>query len=120
MLTKRKITWICLVGLAISIRIFSLFSGAVESVYSMGLYPYISRLQRILFGWFPFSIGDVFYAAVILRLIYGLFRVIRTLVRRQGTAAWWWKGVRRGVFVCLVIYVSFNLLWGLNYDRKDI
>jgi len=118
--TRRKITWICLIVLAVIIRIFSGRPEAVEKYYSMGLFPIISRIQRSLFGWIPLSVGDVLYAALLIALFYGLVNFIRKLVKRELR----WAGVlvflRRLVFFCLLIYVLFNGLWGLNYDRKGI
>jgi hypothetical protein len=33
----------------------------VETYYSQGAYPYISQFFRFLFGWLPFSLGDICY-----------------------------------------------------------
>ena len=120
MFGKTKTVWISLAILAISIKIFSLFPGAVEKYYAMGLYPLIARLQRLLFGWLPFSIGDIFYGAVIIWLIVGLVRLIMRLVKRQVDRYWLLGRLRGTVFICLLVYVLFNGLWGLNYDRLGI
>lgn len=120
MLLKRKITWISLVSLVILIKIFSRFPDAVEKYYATGLYPLIARLQRLLFGWVPFSIGDLFYAVVAIWLLYSLFFFIRKLVRMQADKAYFLSVLRRIVFYLLLLYVVFNLSWGLNYDRKGI
>ena len=61
MSNQRKITWICLLLLAAGIKILSWYPGAVEKYYSGGLYPFLSRVQRVVFGWVPFSVGDVLY-----------------------------------------------------------
>ncbi|HWK05665.1 MAG TPA: DUF3810 domain-containing protein [Puia sp.] len=114
------LAWICLVVLAAGIKILSLFPGAVERYYAMGFYPLIARLQRILFGWLPFSIGDLLYGALIIWLIVGLVRLVRRLVKRQVDGRWLLGGLRRTLFVCLLVYVLFNGLWGLNYDRLGI
>jgi hypothetical protein len=117
---SRKIVWITLVVIAAVIKLFSFFPGAVERAYSTGLYLLIARLQRILFGWIPFSIGDIFYAAATIWLLYGLFSIIRRVVRRQANAGYFLSVARQWVFVLLLLYIAFNLLWGLNYDRKGI
>ncbi|MBT8180448.1 MAG: DUF3810 domain-containing protein, partial [Eudoraea sp.] len=31
----------------------------IENYYSKGLYPFISKLYRLVFGWLPFSMGDL-------------------------------------------------------------
>jgi len=106
--------------LAAGIKLLSFFPAAVERYYSDGIYLFLSRLQRILFGWMPFSVGDLLYLAAIVWMVVALVRTIRALIRRNTGRAWWWSFVRRFVFVALWVYVLFNGLWGLNYDRKGI
>lgn len=120
MSAKRKIGWICLVVLAVFIKIFARWPEAVEKYYSRGFYLGISRIQRVLFGWIPFSIGDIFYGVLFIVLAYGLVRLIVRLVRRETGWPWFWGLIRRIVFFVLLVYVLFNGLWGLNYDRKGI
>ena len=117
---KRKIVWICLIVLAAAIKILSYYPGVVEKIYSTGIYPVIARLQRILFGWIPFSIGDILYMVLIIGLLYGLVSIIRKIIRRQINGAWLLTWLRRVVFTVLLVYVLFNGLWGLNYDRRGI
>jgi hypothetical protein len=120
MVRKRKIMWIILVSLVIVIKIFSRWPGAVERCYSTGLYPVIARVQRLLFGWIPFSVGDLFYAVTAAWLLYSLYFLIWNLVRRQAGKAYFLSVLRRIVFYLLLLYVVFNISWGLNYDRKGI
>ena len=120
MLGKRKISWIILVSLVIVIKLFSRFPGAVERYYSTGLYPVIARMQRLLFGWIPFSIGDLFYAATAIWLLYSLFFLIKKLAARQADKTYLLSVLRRVVFYLLLLYAVFNISWGLYYDRKGI
>ena len=120
MSVRRKITWGCLLALAAAIKILSFYPTAVERYYSRGLYLFLSRLQRILFGWLPFSVGDLLYGAAFIWLLVALVRAVRTLVRREAGRAWCFSFLRRTVFVCLWVYVLFNGLWGLNYDRLGV
>ena len=119
-MSKNKRLWIILVVLAIGIKIFSLFPDAVETYYSDGIYPVISSVQRILLGWIPFSIGDFFYALVVLYIIRRLVIMIRLLFKKKTNKEYWLGGLRRIGFIALLVYVSFNLLWGLNYNRIGI
>jgi len=109
-----------LIMLAASIKILSFYPTVVERYYSKGVYPELARLQRILFGWIPFSIGDVLYLAAIVLLIWRLVRLIRVLIRRKAEKGWFLLFLRRTLFVVLWVYVLFNGLWGLNYDRPGI
>ncbi|RZW50536.1 MAG: DUF3810 family protein, partial [Flavobacteriaceae bacterium] len=43
------------------VKLLSLFPNFIETYYSNGLYIWISKAMRIVFGWVPFSVGDVFY-----------------------------------------------------------
>jgi hypothetical protein len=117
---KSKIIWISLIALAIGIKLFSKFPSAVEKYYATGLYPLIARLQRILFGWIPFSIGDLFYAVVAIWLLVGLVSLIRKIIRKEANSSYFLSVARRWVFSLLILYVVFNGLWGLNYDRQGI
>jgi hypothetical protein len=117
---KQKIAWICLVVLASGIKILSCWPETVEKYYSTGVYPFLSRIQRFLFGWIPFSIGDILYTVVVIRLVLGLVRLIRKLIKRQAGWGFLLPFFRRVVFTILLIYVLFNGLWGLNYDRKGV
>lgn len=120
MFGKNKIAWISLVVLAAAIKALSFFPAAVEKYYAMGFYPVIARMQRLLFGWLPFSIGDILYGVIIIWLIIGLVRLVKKLVKRQLDRRWLFDRLRNTVFIVLLVYVLFNGLWGLNYDRLGI
>jgi uncharacterized membrane protein len=117
---RKKTAWYILIGLAIVIKVFSLFPAAVERYYAGGIYPVISGAQRILFGWIPFSIGDILYAFVVIVLLVRLYRMVKLVVRRKTNRQYWKNTLALTVFVVLAVYVSFNLLWGLNYNRQGI
>lgn len=117
---KKKIFWIVSIGLVIVIKIFSRFPGAVEKYYSTGIYPLISRLQRLLFGWIPFSIGDIFYGLTAIWLLAGLISLIRKLARQEAGRTYFLSVLQRVLVFLIILYLSFNILWGLNYDRRGI
>lgn len=117
---RRKITWGCLIVLAMGIKVLSWYPEVVEKYYSRGLYPFLARGQRLLFGWVPFSVGDILYGGAVVLLLYRLVRLIRLLVRRQAERGWLLRLLRQSVFVLLWVYVLFNGLWGLNYNRLGI
>ena len=90
----------------IAILILRRFPQFIEDYYSQGLYPFLSKISRYVFGWIPFSIGDIFYALLIILLI-----------------RWFYKNIKRVrtepiLFVvdilasASVIYFVFHLLWG--------
>ncbi len=114
---QRKTAWIILMALAIAIKIFSLFPIWIERYYSHGIYPYISGLQRLVLGWIPFSIGDLLYLLAGVFLVKSLYVFIVRLIKKQVNREAFVRILKNIVFVMLWIYVLFNLLWGLNYNR---
>ena len=104
--------FICL-ALALLLIGFGSFPAAVEHYYSSGLYPVLLSLRLWLTAWVPFSIGDLLYIIVCIYLIY---KLIRSLIQIKK------EGVNRGKIwrasaIILLGWISFKLLWGLNYDR---
>jgi hypothetical protein len=114
------INWFIVITLCLLIKIFSFFPYAVERYYTNGLYPFIAHTQRFLFGWIPFSIGDVFYFIAGIYLIVKIYRFSRAIARRQVTRRLLLHSLKQVSFVCLIIYVVFNVLWGLNYNRVSM
>lgn len=86
----------------------------IETYYSNGIYPIISGFWRILFGWIPFSVGDIMYALLI---ILGVGYIIsnRSAIKKNLL------GLLRDIIMVLsVAYFTFHLLWGLNYYREPL
>lgn len=97
-----------------------MFPAAVERYYSNGIYPMIGYVQRILFGWIPFSVGDLLYAFAGCWLIWQLVKWIRAI--RSGNVGRHYikRSALKSLVVLLAVYCAFNLLWGLNYNRYGI
>lgn len=109
-----------LVILTVLIKWASLYPDWVEKNYTYGIYPFISRAQRVIFGWIPFSVGDLFYSFLVLVIIFRTYRFFRLLFRKKLTRSYFSSGLQQAIFFCLFVYVFFNLLWGLNYNRVGI
>jgi hypothetical protein len=104
--------FICL-ALALLLMGFGYYPAMVERYYSAGLYPVLLNARLWLTGWAPFSIGDLLY---IILFIYLIYKLIRSLIniKKEGVnreKAW------RASAIILLVWISFKLLWGLNYDR---
>ncbi|MGB5237326.1 MAG: DUF3810 domain-containing protein [Flavobacteriaceae bacterium] len=98
----------------ILIQWLALYPEVVERYYSNGFYPLWSGFYRWLFGWVPFSVGDLIYGGLIVGSLYYLIRQ-RTFYDKN------WKSLLRDVILILsVAYFTFNLSWGLNYYRVPI
>lgn len=98
----------------ILLQILKHFPEFVEKYYSLGFYPTLSKMSRYLFGWVPFSVGDLFYlliALVAIRWIYKnfyrlRFEPIRVLVDIVAAVS--------------VVYLMFHILWAFNYYRVPL
>ena len=119
MLTRNR-KWILLITPAAAIKVFSLFPDAVERYYSNGLYPFIAGLLRTLLGWIPISVGDVLYGIVILWFLIKFISFFRKLLDGRVSRPYLRYITRRCVAYLLIVYIAFNFLWGLNYNRRGI
>lgn len=96
------------------VNLLALFPGFIERYYSNGLFPYISKASRIVFGIFGFSIGDIIYFMLIVLLLRWIWQTRKT-----------WKEQYKNNLLTLCSFVSvfyffFNLLWALNYHRTPL
>ncbi|MBC7830151.1 MAG: DUF3810 domain-containing protein [Chitinophagaceae bacterium] len=120
MLKRKHFGFLSLAILAILIKIFSLFPEAVERYYSDGFYPIISQTQRILIGWIPFSMGDILYFATALYLLLKTIAFIKRMIRKEINRSYLLHVGKKILTAALVVYILFNVLWGLNYNRVGI
>lgn len=104
----------------ITLKILSLFPEFIEEYYSNGLYLWISKISRILFGGLNFSVGDVVYLLLILFLIYYLFQNRKTIFSWKSWKADWKSKALSILSFFSIFYFCFNLLWGLNYHRVPL
>ena len=106
--------------IAIFIHIYSNDFTRVENQYSTGIYPAVSRILRSVFGWLPFSIGDVLYGLFILWLIWKLGKGIKIIFKKQASLTGFAAGAGKALRILLITYILFNGLWGINYNRIGI
>lgn len=98
----------------VGLMILAKFPGFVEQYYSHGLYPCISFIERKVFGWLPFSFGDLVYGLLIALLV-------RWIIIRVKTKFRLWKIWSVDALATLsIIYLMFQLFWGLNYYRLPL
>lgn len=105
---------ISLIPQIILVRILAFYPEWIEEYYSQGVYPQISRFFRVLFGWVPFSVGDVLYAILILLAGRYLYREWN-LLRRKPLVL-----LRDLLMVLAVAHLTFYLSWGMNYYREPL
>ncbi len=98
----------------ILVQILSRNSSFIERYYSNGLYPFISKLLRILFGWLPFSVGDALGIFVFILLIRGIYKLFKHRFNNIQVV------LIRFMLLLSVIYSFFYCFWGLNYFREPL
>lgn len=111
---------LALIFLAVFIKILTLNEHWVERYYTYGFYPVISRFLRILLGWLPFSFGDLLYAAAFIYLLVKTWKFIKILRSRKVKEYLAYVLVKKLLRLVLIIYLVFQVFWGLNYSRLGI
>jgi hypothetical protein len=122
---QRKI-WLIngiLLVLCIAINLFSASALRVENNYATTFYASFATILRKLFGWLPFSIGDLLYGGLIVFLLLKLFRFIKFLFSKKKDFLLKEKIVSAFLYLfrlCAIVYIIFNIFWGINYNRQGI
>jgi hypothetical protein len=112
---KRKyIAPLFLVIQIIFIKIIAFFPQAVERFYSNGLFVFISKTERFIFGYIPISVGDILYGILILYLLISIWKTRKTW-RNQ-----WKNNLLKVLSGFSVFYFLFHLLWATNYYRVPL
>ncbi len=86
----------------------------VETYYSLGLYPHIAAFFRRLYGWIPFSVGDVLYFSL------SVVAVIYLIRKWHWIRNHFWSFIRDVFVLISVLHFTFYLLWGSNYFRVPL
>ena len=96
------------------VKLLSNFPQFIELFYSRGIYVWISKAMRLVFGWIPFSVGDILYTLAAIYLIRWLWKNWKRVFKET-------KLFVRDIFVVISLtYFSFHMLWGFNYYREPL
>ncbi|HUZ57433.1 MAG TPA: DUF3810 domain-containing protein [Hanamia sp.] len=117
---QNKKLWILAFLLIIFIKLFSSHKNWVEDFYSLQFYPFFSRILRSLFGWIPFSLGDLLYFLAACWLIWKMVKNVRLLIKKDLSLRIVLKKCAKLILLFAFIYIVFNIFWGINYNRKGI
>lgn len=96
------------------LRIIVQYPAIIEKYYSQGLYIYISKFLNLVFGWVPFSVGDILYAILLIVIIKNIFTVIKNKKLSLKNSL-----LKIGGFISILFFL-FHLNWGLNYFRQPV
>lgn len=114
------ITASCILIIIVFIKVVTFYPSWIEKNYSRGIYRNISWFYRLLFGWLPFSVGDILYAAAGIFLLVNIVKLFKNLINRSFEKGNLKRAFTKVIFIFSIIYIYFNLSWGLNYNRPGI
>jgi hypothetical protein len=117
---KKKNILIVVFCLIVFIKIFSLNKSWVEDFYALKFYPFFSKILRFLFGWVPFSIGDLLYFLAGCWLVWKIIKNAKLIIRNEISLKTALKKCIKLVLIFAFIYIVFNIFWGIDYNRKGI
>lgn len=116
---SKELRWILALSIfpqILMLKLLTHYPQIVETYYSNLLYPFISKLFRLVFGWLPFSVGDLIYSMALIYMVRWLYKLTK-----KGFKQLRLKDDLIGIMVAASsIYFMFHLVWGLNYYRMPI
>lgn len=87
--------------------------AVAEKFYAGRIYPFIAKIISAWSSLLPFSLGDLFYIALIVFPFLLLFLVLNKKLS--------WKGSGKILLNSLAaVYIAFYFLWGFNYYRSSL
>lgn len=96
------------------IKLIAQYPEFVETYYSKGIYVPVAKLMRYVFGWVPFSVGDILYTLAGIYIIRWMFINFKRIYK--DTKAWFID-----VFCTIsIVYFAFHFLWAFNYYRLPL
>ena len=110
--SRNKILTILLFVQIAIVYFLSKFPDIIERFYTNGIYIGISSFLRTLFGWIPFSVGDIIYTSLIVLIIRFLILFIKN--KKSNRIALIYQLVRR-IFYLLFLFLFFL---GLELFKK--
>ena len=112
-LKNYKILTVFLVMQWAFIKLIAQYPSKIENFYSNGIYNIISAILQFVFGWIPFSIGDLIYILIGILIVVEVSNLFRRKI-----------GVKKFIFKSFaflsVLFFVFNFNWALNYFRIPI
>lgn len=112
--------WFFPLLLVTAISLLKFFPATIESYYSTGIYRNIGKTLRLLTGWIGFSLGDLFYAFLLIAFMFWLFSVIKKILSQKFNRQSFVLMSMKAIQTLLWLFIWFQMLWGLNYSRSGI
>lgn len=112
--TLRLFTAFSIVPQILVVNMLAKHPDVVEQYYSSALYPKISSTLRLLYGWVPFSVGDLLYITAIGYGLWWFFAHGKKLLKTPKNT------ITNLLAIASILYFLFHGFWGLNYYRLPL
>ncbi len=117
---RQKWIWLTALLLVIGIKLWAQNNFNIEKFYATNFYHPFSIVLRFLFGWIPFSFGDILYLIAGGWIAWKLIKNLKLLFKKKFTKDVFIRKLWKFILIFAGIYIVFNIFWGLNYNRKGI
>jgi len=123
----RSVSWKVRLSLFLLLPLFFLFQWAlskspflVEEVYSQEIYPIFIQIQKLITGWFSFSLSEFFLYVLILLgtgcFFYSGFQFFKKVRSFRNIFI---HGLLNILAIAGIVYSFFVLFWGFNHHRPS-
>ena len=96
------------------VQLISKYPSFVEHYYSNGIYRFTSILLRFLFGWIPFSFGDLLIGILVFISIRFIYRLFKDKFKNLKSK------LLQVIAFLSILYSCFYWFWGFNYFREPL
>lgn len=117
--SKKQIFLILLLPIGIILTQASrVFPNLIERLYSSFLYKIIATILSSITGYLPFSLAECIIVSFTTFVLFYFLKTIFNLYKHKNKRLIIWKNFILNIIATLgLIYFSFQILWGLNYQR---
>jgi hypothetical protein len=120
--SKARLFLILLLPLGIILsKTSTMFPTFVEDFYSSFFYKIIANFLSALTGFLPFSLAELMLIFFVALILWYILKTILDLYRYRNKRLKVLKNFLLNIFATVgLVYFSFQLLWGLNYQRLTL
>ncbi len=120
--SKKQFFLILLLPLGIILsRMSTLFPNHIENFYSSFVYKIIASILSSITGFLPFSLAELIVICFSTFILFYISKTIFNLFKRKNKIPRILKNFFLNSLATLgIIYFSFQLLWGFNYQRLPL
>ena len=99
--------------LVVQILLFFTFSklSVVISAFE-NFFEIQKKIHQLLFSWFPFSFGDIFYILLVISLLYFFVKCFNKKNRNNSFL--------KILILINILYFTYQIFWGMLYFQKPI